>query len=227
MLTKVILEGAFGKAVGRVWNLAVNTPQEALRMIDANVDSDKSPFAWIRNNLEKYASYKVICESENGNVAELDEEEYRSGVMGKLKSIRFVPLITGSGDVGKIVLGIVIAVVAWFLPPAYAFLAPAMYSMAASLIIGGIVGLLTSKPTQSGNSEEGKKESYYFDGPANTTEQGVPVPLIYGRVLTGSHAISASITVDLMDTPPAAPLPSEYTFWTGRSSSGSGFASVT
>ncbi|EPT3892638.1 tail assembly protein, partial [Escherichia coli] len=39
--------------------------------------------------------------------------------------------------------------------------------------------------------------SYYFDGPQNTTNQGNPVQLIYGEeILVGSQVVSSSITID-------------------------------
>jgi len=43
---------------------------------------------------------------------------------------------------------------------------------------------------------ETKLTKIILDGPANTTEQGVPVQLIYGRCLVGSHPISMGVTVD-------------------------------
>ncbi|EFK7073010.1 tail assembly protein, partial [Escherichia coli] len=39
--------------------------------------------------------------------------------------------------------------------------------------------------------------SYYFDGPQNTENQGNPVQLIYGEeILVGSQVVSSSITID-------------------------------
>lgn len=42
--------------------------------------------------------------------------------------------------------------------------------------------------------EKEDKNSFVFDGPVNVTEQGHPVPLVYGRVRTGSIVVSSSIT---------------------------------
>lgn len=57
--------------------------------------------------------------------------------------------------------------------------------------------MLTPKTSNNQQTSERKdKTSYYFDGPANTTMQGVPVQLIYGRALVGSHGISAALTID-------------------------------
>lgn len=40
-------------------------------------------------------------------------------------------------------------------------------------------------------------DSFYFDGPQNTTNQGNPVQLNYGEeILVGSQIASSSITID-------------------------------
>lgn len=48
-------------------------------------------------------------------------------------------------------------------------------------------------PTASSREEATKTSSYIFDGPQNNTEQGHPVPLIYGRFRVGSVVASAGI----------------------------------
>ena len=66
--------------------------------------------------------------------------------------------------------------------------------MGASLIMGGVIELLTpqQKVTSSGDSAD-NTPSYNFNGPVNTTAQGHPVPLAYGEVMTGSAVISAGV----------------------------------
>jgi predicted phage tail protein len=71
------------------------------------------------------------------------------------------------------------------------YLIPLGYGM----IIGGIVqALIGGQPPLDQNKDN--KNSYYFNGPANTTRQGAPVSLIYGRVLVGSQLISSNISID-------------------------------
>ena len=48
----------------------------------------------------------------------------------------------------------------------------------------GIMGLMTpKKPSEAG-------DSYYFDGPVNNVKQGVPVPLLYGRLIVGGSPMN-------------------------------------
>jgi len=191
MLTKVILEGEMGDEFGREWSLKVSSPREALALVNAN---KPGVYRWIRNNLERFKHYCVICERRDGVVEQFDKDQYEK-IAGDFVSIKFVPLISGGGGNGGIlqaILGIVLIVVGVF-----AGNNPYLISMGVSMLLGGIVQMLSPRPkVESG--KDSSKPSYYFNGPVNTVEQGIPVQLIYGRVLVGSHVISAALDVDQM-----------------------------
>lgn len=194
-LTKVILEGPMGKAFGRTWRFVINSPAEALRMVEANKPGLKG---WIKSNLQKYSRYRVICEYDDGRKEEIDNDSF--GLERKLKSVRFVPLIEGASAAARIVAGIIIMIFAWWAGPAAAGLLSASaqtaaYGIGASLVIGGIAQLLAPKADKNSSTSD-SKTSHYFDGAANTTGQGVPVPLIYGKCLVGSAPVSAALTID-------------------------------
>lgn len=54
--------------------------------------------------------------------------------------------------------------------------------------------LLMPKPPKPGDRErDTKTDSYVFDGPTNVTEQGHPVPVVYGRMRVGSVVASSGI----------------------------------
>ncbi len=68
-----------------------------------------------------------------------------------------------------------------------------------SLVIGGVAGLLTPMPKVGdyGSRESpDSRASFIFNGAQNTTEQGGCVPVIYGRMKTGSTVISGGITTE-------------------------------
>lgn len=184
MLTKVILEGPMGKHFGKVWNLAVDSPAHALRLIDAN---KPGVFRWIRANLQKYAAYRVVCEYEDGRREHLDNETVK--LQCKPKVIRFLPITQGAGNQTlRIVAGIALIAIGFMGG------GPICISAGASLLLSGIAGLLAPKPDKS--KDGSGVSSYYFDGPSNTAAQGVPVQLTYGQCLVGSHTVSAAVTVD-------------------------------
>lgn len=189
-LTNVTLYGPLGKEFGRDWELAVSSPAEAMRLIEAN----KPGFmGWIRNNLGKYDRYKVIVDYDDGRKEHLDADTFALELA--VKRIRFVPIVTGAGGgIGKMIIGALLIALAF--TPFGAPAMPLLLGAGVGLMFGGIIELISPRPKKQNTSVREDGTSYFFDGPVNTTQQGVPVPLIYGRVLVGSHAISAKVSVD-------------------------------
>ena len=71
------------------------------------------------------------------------------------------------------------------------FLGSLMSGVGMMMAAGQLIQMLSPQP-DTGDAEE-RAENYLFSGAVNTTRQGGPVPLVYGRILTGSSTISASI----------------------------------
>ena len=64
-----------------------------------------------------------------------------------------------------------------------------------SLVLGGVAQLLTPVPKMptGKDSEQDPRKSYGFSGVQQTSRQGVPLPICYGRTLVGSVVISAGV----------------------------------
>lgn len=130
--------------------------------------------------------------------------------------IHVFPAVVGAGGkgIGQIILGIVLIVVAVVLtivfPPAAGAAAGTLFGVgysatAASLamagvlsIAGGVMAMMTKSPSMGDYSSTNvdQRPSFLYNGVVNNTEQGVPVPLVYGRHLTGSTVISAGMDVE-------------------------------
>lgn len=178
-----------GKAFGRKWELVAASPADALRMINAN---KPGLFIWIKDHLNRFANYKVICEYVNGRKEMIDTDGLH--LRGKLAKIRFVPLVAGASAQARFVVGAAMAVAGYYF--GWTGVGAWVGSIGVAMMLGATVEMLTGRPTTDSN-ENKNKTSYVFDGPTNTEMQGVPVPVIIGRnVLVGSHAISASISID-------------------------------
>ena len=67
-----------------------------------------------------------------------------------------------------------------------------------ALTLSGIAQLLSPTPQVSSNGTEGEedKPSFVFNGPVNRTEQGGPVTIVYGEIITGSVVGGGSIDVE-------------------------------
>ncbi|MGY2285153.1 tail assembly protein [Pseudomonas gingeri] len=111
--------------------------------------------------------------------------------------IRIVPVITGSKRAGLLqtVIGVVIIALSWWNPLGWSAAAVSFgYATGASMALGGVVQLLSPQAKGLGSQDSpNNRPSYSFNGPVNTSVQGNPVPLLYGRMIVGSAVISAGI----------------------------------
>lgn len=192
-LTKVILDGPLGTRFGKEWNLAVSTPTQALQLIEAN---EPGFGAWLRANQAKYANYRVTITGRNGKKMTLDNNTFDLQ-RSQPAVIRFTPITAGASAVARVVVGVVLMIASFYAGPA----GPGLFAAGASMALGGLIEILSPRPKADTTAAgDGTINSYYFNGAANTATQGNPVPLIFGRCLVGSQAVSVVITVDqLMD----------------------------
>jgi len=184
----IILYGELAKRFGKNHRFAVKSAAEAIRALRANF-----------KGFEKYMAtahlhgmgFKIFVGGHS-----LDYSEVPSPVGQKNEVIRIVPAVMGSGGSPwlRILVGAVLIVAGFYTS---GFGGQFLISLGAGLALGGVAQLLTKTPKlQTGTTDENKnKASYVFNGPQNVTAQGNPVPIIYGRVITGSAVISAGIDV--------------------------------
>lgn len=183
--TKVFLTGRLGQLFGREWDLFVSSPAEALRAIDVNVKGKLREYL-IKQGGDKY--YKIALQKRN-NLIDKEEIANKSGH----SDIYIMPVIRGSNSgAGKIIAGVVLLAVAWWNPLGWgSFTVGVLGSMGVSLVLGGITQLLTPTP-KNNNSEQ--LQSFNFQGNATAVQQGVPVPIVYGKALVNPTPICVSYT---------------------------------
>ena len=124
--------------------------------------------------------------------------------------IHVFPALTGAKSAAwRIVIGVVLIVVAIVitvvtagagagtLAAAVGSLAPAIAAAGIAGVVGGISQLLAKNPSIGNYSDSAtdQKQSFIYNGSINNTEQGVPVPLVFGEHPTGSTIISAGMDV--------------------------------
>jgi predicted phage tail protein len=194
----IILGGFLGKKYGRIHEFDVVNPAEAIRALIVNFEDFASD---LKASEQHGIGYKVF--TDNALMPQI--EEIRNPVS---KTIRISPVITGSksGFLGIVLGGLLIAA-SIFMPVLGATvlfgtagaagavtLGGLATNIGASLLLGGVVGLLspqqeTPKPREAPQNTP----SYVFDGPVNTTRQGQCVGVGYGEMTVGSAVVSAGI----------------------------------
>ena len=75
----------------------------------------------------------------------------------------------------------------------------AIGGIGAALILGGVAQMISPQPNMgalTSGREAARLESFTFSGIVNTSKQGLPIPVAYGRVFVGSAVISSGLDVD-------------------------------
>lgn len=188
---RVELGGAMGKNFGKVWHVCAATAREAVTVIAANRPAMMN---WMRTNASKFSQYHLRIERPDGSTHDVSEDEFLMVSNGEIATLRVTPLIKGAG--GK-VMGVIQVVVGVVLMVASIWLGPAAFVAGLSMVVGGVATLLTKTPKLKSGAKNDNADSFYFNGPENTTAQGNPVPLIYGlEVMVGSQVINSRISID-------------------------------
>ena len=191
-LVHVQLGGPMAKHFGRHWHLKVRNTKQALDLIEANKPGFK---AWMKRNIKTNDRYHIQITNKQGHKWSVDESEYQMmGQSDNIAKIRITPVPRGSGGSAfgwfQTVVGAALLVVS-------AVMMPALAPLGLSLMMGGIAQIISPQATNESVRQADNSNSYYFDGPQNTTNQGNPVQLIYGEeILVGSQVVSSSITID-------------------------------
>lgn len=188
------LLGELGKNFGKEFKLDVKTPIEAFRALCVNFPSLEKHLI---ESEKRGVGYRIIVGTQDQKLEELTNPS------GK-QTIKIVPVLMGAGGNGslQIILGVAIIALMWWNPMGWAAggsMIAAGYAMGASLVIGGTVQMLTPMQNQSSqdlNNSPDNKPSYTFNGAVNTSAQGYPVPVGYGRMIVGSAVISAGIVAE-------------------------------
>ncbi|WP_454862805.1 tail assembly protein [Pseudomonas hormoni] len=117
--------------------------------------------------------------------------------------IRIVPVIAGSknGGLFQTIAGVALIVAGAFLW-ATPFGAP-LVSMGIAMVAGGVAQMLSPTPKTDSQQEQAASEnkpSYLFNGAFNSTQQGLPVPVVYGTMLVGSSVVAVGTWAEALPT---------------------------
>jgi predicted phage tail protein len=189
-LRTVRLYGVLGSKFGRTFRLALDTqaPAEAIAALSAQLKGFQE---FMLKAKDRGLGFSVFVGKRNLKEEQLNDP---SGA----EDIRIAPILLGSknGGVFNVILGVVLVAIAYF-NPFNLLTGPmisSMYGIGSSMIMGGVVQLLSPQPKGLKLSDRPDNQpSYVFNGPVNTQAQGNPVPVLYGRLIVGSAVVSAGI----------------------------------
>jgi predicted phage tail protein len=160
----------------------------------------------------------VITDEEKHAVASISPETFEFPLGTSAEEIFVLLPIEGSGTET-----IAYLIMEWEM--SYAVAATVVSVATAVAINIGVslvmMALAPSISTSGGSAKADERPSFLYGGPVNITEQGYPIPLVYGTFTVGSTVISAGVDIDEIAyvpaaiTPPDTTVPAETWQWLG------------
>jgi predicted phage tail protein len=195
--------GALRKRLGQCrFEFEVDTPAQAIKALCVNFPGlDK----WLIDSEQTGMGFRVTVGKER-----ITQEDASVAVLpwSERDVFSIAPVLAGAGNgVGRILAGVGLVALAFVTGGATIGLlglaAPVavssvLGSLGASLILGGIAQMLSPQPDISAlqrGKEAARLESFSFSGIVNTSKQGMPVPIVYGRAFVGSAVLSSGLDV--------------------------------
>ncbi|WLG43222.1 tail assembly protein [Pseudomonas sp. FP1740] len=189
-MTTILLSGSLAKTFGREHRrlLESGTVTEAFSALRNTLDGFED---FIRDASRRGTRFAIFRNREN-----VIEDRF---TLGGTTELRIVPVISGSksGGLFQTVLGVVLIVVGVVVTAlsggSASPVGAALISTGIAMTIGGVLQMLSptpKTPSQQDQAVTENKPSYLFNGAFNSTQQGLPVPIVYGQMLVGSSVIA-------------------------------------
>jgi len=203
--------GALRKRLGQCrFEFDVATPAQAIKALCVNFPGlDK----WLVDSEKDGVGYRVAVSKEK-----VTEDNLVSLAMpfSDKEVFSITPVIAGAGrGFGQFLLGAALITAGIFLAPAAAagggfftagatgttlgtmgYVSLAVGNLGISLALGGIAQAISPQPEPPSLDEAVQLESFTFSNVVNTSRQGMPCPIAYGRVFVGSAVLSSGLDVD-------------------------------
>ena len=191
--------GALRKRLGQCrFEFDVNTPAQAIKALCVNFPGLEK---WLIDSEKDGVGYRVAISKEK-----ISEENVAPLLMpfSDREVFSITPVVAGAGrGTGQIIAGLALIAVSVAVPAA----ALGLKSMlgiglfGGSLLLQGISQAISPQPDLDSTLDESVQlESFTFSNVVNTSRQGMPCPIAYGRVFVGSAVLSSGFDVDQVQT---------------------------
>ena len=208
--------GALRKRLGQCrFEFDVNTPAQAIKALCVNFPGLEK---WLIDSEQDGVGYRVAISKEK-----VTDESSASLLMpfSDKEVFSITPVVAGAGGgTGQILGGLALVTAAIALGPlgggflglgagvggggvvGVGFLtagaSTAIGAIGASLALSGIAQAISPQPALDSTLDEAVQlESFSISNVVNTSRQGLPVPIAYGRLFVGSAVLSSGLDVDL------------------------------
>jgi|TARA_Y100000289_G_scaffold59081_1_gene64844 predicted phage tail protein len=186
--------GALRKRLGQCrFELEAATPAQAIKALCVNFPGlDK----WLIDSEKDGVGYRVSISKEK--VTEQDITPLFMPFSDR-EVFSITPVIAGAGrGSGQILAGVGLVAFSLLAPGVGAAIGGALMTkiglLGGTLILSGIATAISPQPNLDSTLDEAVQlESFSFSNVVNTSRQGLPVPIAYGRVFVGSSVITSGL----------------------------------
>jgi len=193
-MTQITLHGILAKEFRKTFSLAIKRPKEVFDAISCTHSNFRNRMVELAN---QGIHFTLLVDGKKMTTIE------ELSIASDNQRIDIVPLVCGAGKAGAIIAVIALGVLtggAGFAMGAGiisggAALGSTLVNIGVGLVMMGIQMALAPKPKMDRPSSDvnSAKQSFLFSSKANVAEQGIPVPVGYGRLRVGSAVIQSTI----------------------------------
>ena len=204
--------GALRERLGQCrFELNVATPAQAIKALCVNFPGlDK----WPIDSEQDGVAYRVRVGKEE---ATPDDISIRGLPWSEREVLSITPVVAGAGGFGRVLFGAILIGSSFFFPGAGLFgasafgafggpiaaastlttVGTALSAVGAGLVLTGVSQIISPTPPSGLELKEANRiQNFSFSGITNTSQQGLAVPVAYGRLFVGSAVISSGLDVD-------------------------------
>ena len=201
MLRTVKVYGHLAEHCGQsVFEALVRVPADAIKFLLCNFPELRS--------LMRDGYYKVAVGKFDLQLA--DHPEQLHYPMAEDDVVKVIPVVSGAGGrgLGAILAGAALIGTAIFTGGSSLALgvtgfsggvgiSAAVGNIGLALTLGGVATMLTPVPKQPEFGEADPSGGFAFSSPQNVSQEGIPVPVVYGEMIVGSVVLSTKLVSDL------------------------------
>tara|TARA_A100001201_G_scaffold125575_1_gene109917 strand:- start:417 stop:1058 length:642 start_codon:yes stop_codon:yes gene_type:complete len=202
--------GALRKRLGQCrFEFDVATPAQAIKALCVNFPGLEK---WLVDSEKDGVGYRVAISKEK-----VTEENVDTLFMpfSDREVFSITPVVAGAGgSTGTFLLGGALIGASFLFPGAGLFgyssifsatavtggvltgIGTALSAIGAGLVLNGVADIISPQPGPASIEEAARLESFTISNVVNTSRQGLPVPIAYGRVFVGSAVLSSGLDVD-------------------------------
>ena len=196
-MISVFLEGELGDLFTSKLDLAVESVAEVLRALKANFSNFLS---YLQDAENRGVRYRIVVGHENITNDKIDK--LSCPISKKVRNIRIVPVLAGSGDNWWMWLGAaaMFALAIW-VPGGITIWGTPLLTSSTTILLGSILLLAGISSLFKPAKPEEESTSKTIGGLPNNTQEGGRMPVVYGRIQTGMYVISSRVDSSISGNP--------------------------